>query len=501
MATQELAAPAVGKPGRGNWIVPKREKLSYFIGAGAHFTVHSFMSSFLAAYLLMIGVTPAVSAVVLLVLKAWDAINDVIFGYLIDRVRFNPRGSRFFGWLFSGKYLPWYRIAAFLLPFSTIITFTVNTDAPVWLRVLQFALGYLLYDTAFTLSSAPYGCMLTSLTGDIDERTFLQSYSVLGQGLGSLPVMFIGTVLIAGSFGYSGAAILFAIFGFLIAIPAMTLIKERITGAPAPAPEQRYPLKEMAAFLKESKEFLFFQLGQLIWGMFYTTAFGLFVAYYIFGDANLSLVLLAASVIPTIAILPFFPVIFKRVNKITAIRAACVVYFISGLSIYFLGPEFLKSAMGVFILLAGIGGFSNAFVLIGSAMLLPDIAEMAKYRTQAEHVGIIFSIHAFVQKLVASLVTSVTLLILGAYGYVSVTANSFEELAALNAQGVGLQTARALEGLWNVSYLFPSLGFGLAALFFLLVKIDRKRVAVMIKANLGEITREEAERQLAKVSS
>jgi len=501
MTAQELAAPAVSKPGRESWIVPKLEKLSYFIGAGSHFTVHSFMSSFLAAYLLMIGVTPAISAVVLLVLKAWDAVNDVLFGYIIDKVRFKPGRSRLLGWLFSGRYLPWYRIAAIILPFSSIITFTVNTDAPVWLRVLQFTIGYLLYDTAFTLSSAPYGCMLTSLTSNIDERTFLQSYSVLGQGIGSLPVMFIGTVLIAGSFGYSGAAILFAIFGFLIAIPAMTLIKERIISTPAPASEQQqYPLKEMISFLKKSKEFLFFQLGQLIWGMFYTTAFGLFVAYYIFGDANLSLILLAASVIPTIAILPFFPVIFKRVNKITAIRIACVVYFVCGLSIYFLGPEFLKSAMGLFILLAGIGGFSNAFVLIGSAMLLPDIAEMAKFRTNAEHVGIIFSIHAFVQKLVASLVTSVTLLILGAYGYVSVTANSFEELAKLNAQGIGLQTPRALEGLWNVSYLFPSLGFGLAALFFLLVKIDRKQVAVMIKANMGEITREEAERQLAKAS-
>jgi Na+/melibiose symporter-like transporter len=147
--------------------------------------------------------------------------------------------------------------------------------------------------------------------------------------------------------------------------------------------------------------------------------------------------------------------------------------------------------------LSGLCGFSNAFVLIGSAMLLPDLAEVAKYRTQAEHVGIIFSIHGFVQKLVASLVTSISLLILGAYGYVSVQANSFDELARLNATGVGLQTSQALAGLWNVAFLFPAFGFGLAALFFLLVKINRQQTAIMIRANLGEITREEAEAQLA----
>ena len=135
--------------------------------------------------------------------------------------------------------------------------------------------------------------------------------------------------------------------------------------------------------------------------------------------------------------------------------------------------------------------------MIGSPMLLPDIAEVAKYRTNTEHVGIIFSIHAFVGKLVSSLVTSVSLLILGAYGYVSVTAGSFEELAKLNEQGIGLQTATALGGLWNVTFLFPALGFGLAALFYMLVKINRHQVNIMIRANLGEITREEAEVQLA----
>ena len=117
--------------------------------------------------------------------------------------------------------------------------------------------------------------------------------------------------------------------------------------------------------------------------------------------------------------------------------------------------------------------------------------------SRAEHVGIIFSIHSFVTKFVASLVTSVALLILGAYGYVSVQADSFEELARLNAQGLGQQTALALEGLWNVSYLFPAIGFGLAALFFLLVKIRRQDVNIIIKANLAQITREEAEHQLA----
>ncbi len=164
---------------------------------------------------------------------------------------------------------------------------------------------------------------------------------------------------------------------------------------------------------------------------------------------------------------------------------------------YFLGAgshaaasTFVSTFLTTYLLMIGVDA------TISAAVLLPDMAEMAKYRTNTERVGIIFSIHSFVQKLVGSLSTSVALLILSAYGFVSVQANSFEELARLNEQGIGLQTPRALEGLWNTAYLFPALGFGLAALIFMLVKIDRRQIAVMIKANLGQASCEEAEAQL-----
>ena len=354
----------------------------------------------------------------------------------------------------------------------------------------------MLYVIAFTLASAPYGCMLTSLTSNAEERTFLQSYSVLGQGAGALPVSFIGTALIAGSFGYSGSAILFAGLGFLLALPNMLAVRERNVAAPAEASEKAYTLREMGRFLKKTPEFLYFELGQLVWGMFFTSGFMLFLAFYIFGNANISLIYMAMGVIPTIALIPFFPLLFRHVDKMVCIRIACALYAVFSLAIFFIGPDGAKAALGQHYAMYAVSGSTYAFTMIGSAMVLPDIAEVAKYRTNSDRIGIIFSIHAFVGKLVGSLVTSVSLLILGAYGYVSVTAGSFDELAALNAKGIGLQTSHALEGLWNVTFLFPAIGFALAAGFYSLVKINRKQVAIMIRANVGEMPRAEAERLL-----
>jgi len=479
---------------REGWIVPRRERFSYYIGSGSHFTMHTFMSAFLVTYLLMIGVDPIASALVLVILRSWDAINDTLFGYLIDRIHFKPGKGRLSRWLFSGRYLPWFRIATFVIPISMIITFTVNTNAPMELRILQYAIGYLLYDTSYTISFAPWGCMLTSMTNDVDERNHLQSYSILGQALGLMPVLFLGTFLIAGAFGYSSTAILFSIYGFLLAIPALFSIKERNVSAPTEASKDKHSIRDMIRFLKTSREFLFFEFGQIMWGILATGGtLGLFVAYYLFGDAYIAVLFALFTFLPTIFLLPFFPKIFKRVNKITALQIACLLCMISGLSMYFIRPEGLMAIPILFYCLLIMNGTATVFIAIGSALLLPDLAEIAKYRTKTDRVGIIWSIHSTVTKMVSSIVASLGLVILAVYGWVSVTAGSFEELAALNDIGIGLQTPLALQGLWDVTYLFPSIGFGLAAIVFLLVKVDRKSIETMIRVNNGEITHEEAE--------
>jgi len=77
-----------------------------------------------------------------------------------------------------------------------------------------------------------------------------------------------------------------------------------------------------------------------------------------------------------------------------------------------------------------------------------------------------------------------------------VEAESFDELRELNAQGIGLQTERAIEGMWKVSYLFPLIGFGLAAIAFFFVRVKRRNVELCMKVNSEQMTREEAEQAM-----
>ena len=68
------------------WMLPLGERLAYIFDTGATQNFNTFVSMFLAAYLLMIGVDPKISAVVVLFVKIWDAANDAIFGFMVDKI-------------------------------------------------------------------------------------------------------------------------------------------------------------------------------------------------------------------------------------------------------------------------------------------------------------------------------------------------------------------------------------------------------------------------------
>lgn len=502
MSTELDAPETTSEKKKRRGMVPMGERLAYIIGSGSHFTAHFFISAFLATYLLMIGIPPAISAAVVLVLRVWDAANDLLFGYLVDRVRLNGGKNPVLRWLFRGRYLPWYRIAAFILPIAMIVTFTVNTDAPIWLRIVQYAIGYMLYDFAYTLSSTPYGAMLNTLTNDNNERTTLQSYSALGQIVSNLPVLILGTLMIAGSWGYAGSATLFAFWGVLLAIPAMFALKERNVAITEPEPgeaeaEAEHGFRQMLRFLRSTPELLFLVLAILVLGLTATGgAYSLFIGFYIFDNAALASLIGLIAIVPTLLLIPLLPPLFKRVDKVVAIRVAGIVGVAAGIGLYSMGVEGAPANLGLFIALEAVKGTCLILILLATQMLLPDIAETGRFRTGTDHTAMVWASYGFANKFGTSVVSSLSLLILAAYGFVSVEAGSFEELAEMQSDGVALQTDTAIQGLWDVSHLYPTIGLAITCVFFFFVKIRRRDIATMAAANSGEITLEEAKARL-----
>lgn len=82
------------------FVTSKKERMAYclfFLGQNILWGYAGYVETFLTD----VGIAAATAAVILLVPKLWDAVNDMLFGYLIDRTRFK-NGQKFIPWIKIG---------------------------------------------------------------------------------------------------------------------------------------------------------------------------------------------------------------------------------------------------------------------------------------------------------------------------------------------------------------------------------------------------------------
>ena len=105
-------------------------------------------------------------------------------------------------------------------------------------------------------------------------------------------------------------------------------------------------------------------------------------------------------------------------------RLCCLIFVVGGVFMNLAGAEFLKENLQVLYLITVIQSTAYVLTMFAGSQLIADPVEVSKYRTGREVGGIVSSLYRYVQKLVNSLVGSVILLILTAYGWQSVKAQS-----------------------------------------------------------------------------
>ena len=138
--------------------VTKREKFSYgmyFMGQNVFYGLIGYMTT----YFTDVGITAALVAVVALITKVWDAINDPIFGMIMDKVHFK-----------KGKFLPWLRMSVIAIPVSTILLFVIPTGIPLVAKLIWATLAYMLWDTTVIVLSILSAAMMIPMCLFAKER-------------------------------------------------------------------------------------------------------------------------------------------------------------------------------------------------------------------------------------------------------------------------------------------------------------------------------------------
>ena len=463
------------------FMTTKKERISYwtyFIGQNIYYNI---TAAFISTYLAMQGINLAKVAIVLLIVKVWDAVNDPIFGFIFDKVKFKN----------GQKSLPWLRIATALIPVVTIILFAIPSGLSETGKLVWFGVAYLLWDTVYTLTDVPAYAMLNTMTDNLQERNTLLSINRVFSGGGVLIYGVVLPLLVSESVGMSAtmAVALMSIFSALTMVPLNINCKER-NYSPSQE-EENFTPRQMFTYLKSNKYLLIYYSGYIATDALKTfNAVLLFASFYLFGNSLYAVLLNILNMVPGVFAAMLMPTLLKRFDKFKTLFWMNLLCVALGLVIYFAGYD----NQGLFLTLTCIRTVPMSIVGILAFMFTPDCAEYGEYKSGISAKGITFAIQTFSVKITGAISSSLALFLLGLFGWISVEAESFEQLAAMNIQ----QSPAALSGLWIVYALVPVIGMIISTFFYLGYKLNDKDVQIMAKCNAGEITREEAEKLLSR---
>ena len=466
------------KPGYMTTPKERQSYWNYFLGQNIYYAI---TAAFISTYLAMQGVDLTKVAVVLLVVKIWDAINDPLFGFLFDRIQFKN----------GQKSMPWLRFSTALMPFVTIAIFSIPGALSETGKLIWFGVTYVLWDSVYTLTDAPAYAMLNTMTDNIQERTELLSinriYSGIGQGLYGV----ILTVLISEKVGLSATwtIVVLSVLATAFMTPLCFRCKER--NYHPEDQEERFTFRQMWHYLKNNKYLLTYYGGYCAMDALKTsTALGLFASFYLFGSSMFNMLLGFISAVPGFVAAFLAPKIVKKHDKMKVLMLCNLLNVLFGFAIFFSGWE----NKTLFIVLNVLRAAPASIQGVLAFMFTPDCAEYGQYKSGVSATGITFAIQTFSVKITAAVSSSLALFLLGLFNWVSVQASDFAELERLGIQ----QSAQALNGLWIVYALIPTIGLVIAGIFYLFYKLNDKDVQIMAKCNSGEITREEAEKLLSR---
>jgi sugar (glycoside-pentoside-hexuronide) transporter len=414
------------------------------------------------------GVPPLTVAVLALVVKVWDGINDPIFGGIVDKVR-----------LKKGKFLFWLRLSLIFIPLSTVLIFALPSDLSLGMKILWSALAYIFWSTAYTICDAPVFGLVTTMTDQLQERTTLITIGRIFAGGGFAVAGVIVPLIRQNVGGWLPMAALLSAVSLIFMTPLCFTARERI----APRKEEReggsaatVSFGDMFRYLKSNK-YLFIYFGAFILARIFDIGgmLGMYFARYNLGDESLLGVLGTITIAPSLIGMLAVPVLCKRIDKFTLFWWCTVLTVIFGAASYCAG----YSSFPVFVAFACLRSIPAGFIGVLMFMFTPDCVEYGAYKTGVNASGIAFSLQTFSSKLLGAFNTAIAAVLLSLIGFV---------------QGEGAAQPAGFEDRLFVAYiLVPALGFLLALPLLSRYKLREKDVQVMARYNSGAISREEAD--------
>ena len=453
--------------------IKMKDKIGYAMGDVGSLMVFGLVQSVLQRFYTDILQISIVSIMFMMVVaRIWDAVNDPIWGRIIDNAK--PRAD--------GRYRRWIKIFAIPVAISAILMFVKIPGLSKTGYLVYAYVTYILFGMLYTCINIPYGSLAQVVTSNDKERSSLSVFRSVGSTFGALPAMvLISFFAVVGKnedrhMEYSRTLIGVIVISVL-AVAAYFLCyawsKERVSFTPKP--RKKGESWKVIKQLFKSRPFLAVCAASMLFlaaQMFQTGYYSYLFDYYF--ESNLFMLSQMCIYLP-VAVIMFFA--GKLGNKFGR-RDVCAYGILFASIVNFI--LFLLQTKNVLVYLAFclMTGIGTAFIFLLIWVLATDAIDYNEVKYGIHDEATSYSLYTFMRKLgqtvAAVLINSVLLNV----GYTN---------NVLNRSNL---TPSVLKSMYDSSALIP-------AVLFLLVFIILRFVYPLSKKKVEEL-QVEKEKMLAK---
>jgi GPH family glycoside/pentoside/hexuronide:cation symporter len=470
------------------------EKAGYSAGdAAANFvfmTMVLFQGNF---YTDVFGISATAAAVILMATRLWDAFFDPVMGILADRT-----DTRW------GKFRPWVLWTAVPWAVVMVLAYTTPKGWSMGMLIAYAAVTNTLLMTLYSMNNMPYSALGGVMTGDVNERTSLNSFRFVSVNVAQLIVGGFTLPLVAKfavghdrQYGWQMTMTIWAVLCLVLFLITFLTTRERIQ---PPKTEKSSPKQDFTDLLKNSPWKVMFFMTLVHFAILSFRGNALYNYYHHYADptalynwlASLSLTAqpgvqptgllnwigyialedrsnaadVANSIINmigtgvTIVVILLSPSLARRFGK----KAIAVVGFglsiITAAAFYFLSPSNVWGMVIVTVLGAIV--YAPTIPLVWA--IYADVADYSELKTGRRFTGIVFATICFALKCGLAIGGSSFLLIM-------------EKLFAYQAGQP--PTASTLHGFRFCSSIAVAIMFAICTVLLIAYKLNKQRTIEM----------------------
>ena len=431
--------------------------LGDFGGCITFATIGSFLQMF---YTDILHISLGKIAILMLVARIWDAINDPLWGTFVD-TRKPKKGGRFRPYVF------WFSLPlaiVFILCFVKIPGLSEN-------QYLIYAyITYIMYGMLYTAVNIPYGSMASVMTNDLGKRSTLSVMRSLGAGLGSAPGQVLLPLFVYSTVASTGekyldqnklliGVLLLAGFSLIIFTGFYKMTHEYI---PAVQNQPQENIAKTFGHLLKNRAFVTLCLASmlLISGTMYTQSTFNYLFKNYFRSPGLFALVTVCTYLPMLIVMFFAGKLVKKVGKKEMCVAGAGLTVVSYLLLFIIHT---KNPF-VFLGLAALSGFGLAAFTLEIWAMVTDVIddEEAKHGTRKE--ATTYSAFSFFRKLGQTLAGVGSSLALSAIGYVT------------KGEGNLTQSASVNNGIYSISTIVPAVMYAVMLILLIAYPLSRKKV-------------------------